>query len=133
MTAPIAIPAIAPPDSFDFDDDVDEAGVFEEVEDEAPVGETPIVATDAIDVPTVTSEGDAVDETAETINDVLGAAVVLTAALVDANSDAHARSSVEVYCVGVPVDVQPFMKSPIVTAVSCCPQFLTIHCPTAFI
>lgn len=101
MTAPITIPAIAPPESLCFD----EAGVFEEVEEEAAVGETPIVTTDAVgvdtdtiiaepDVPTVMVEGDAVGETVETMNPVLDAMlVVLTAGLDDASSAAHARSS----------------------------------------
>jgi hypothetical protein len=125
-TAPITIPAIAPPESFCFDD---ETGVFEEMEEEAPVGEAPIVMTDAVgtitaepDVLTVMMEGDAVAETVETMNPVLDACtlVVLVAAVLDdASSEAHATSSWEVYCVGVSVDAQAFMKSPIVTSVSC--------------
>ena len=129
ITAPITIPAIAPPESFCFDG---EAGVVEEVEEGAPVGETPIVTTNAVgfdtdtiiaepDVPTVMIEGDAVGETVGRLNPVLDACtpVVPTAVLDDANSEAHARSSWEVYCVGVPVEAQAFMKSPIVTSVSC--------------
>jgi hypothetical protein len=138
ITAPITIPAIAPPESFCFDD---EAGVFEEAEEEAPVGETPIVMTDAVgvdtdtiiaepDVPTVMMEGDAVGETVETMNSVLDA-VVPTTVLDDASSEAHASSSWEVYCDGVPVEMQAFMKSPMVLAESVRPQFWTTHSPTA--
>ena len=130
ITAPITIPATAPPESFCFDG---EARVFVEVEEEAPVGETPTVTTDTVgvdtdtivavpDVPTVLMERDAVGEAVERMNPVLDVCtpVVPTAVVLDgANSEAHARSCWEVYCVGVPVDVQAFMKSPIVTSVSC--------------
>jgi hypothetical protein len=48
MIAPIMIPAIAPPDSFCFDeDDVD---VFDEIEEEAPVGEAPVVMVEGAGV-----------------------------------------------------------------------------------
>jgi hypothetical protein len=138
ITAPITIPAIAPPESFGLDD---ETGVFEEAEEEAPVGETSIVMTDAVgvdtdtiiaepDVPNVIVEGDAVGGTVETMNSVLDA-VVLTTVLDDASSEAHARSSWEVYCEGVPVEMQAFMKSPMVLAESVTPQSWTIHCPAA--
>lgn len=81
MMAPIMIPAIAPPESFFEEDEVD---VFDVDEEEVLVGEMPSVMTEAPGVETVettndmpvvpTTEGCAVVDS--------GASVVLTATLV---------------------------------------------------
>ena len=101
ITAPIIIPAIAPPERLCFDED--ETDVFNKgVEEEAPVGEAPIVVTEGAGVamvetmnvesvvPTVTiEEGAALDS---------GTPVVLTA-MFEANdvpSRPNAMSSWEV-------------------------------------
>jgi hypothetical protein len=98
ITAPIVIPAIAPPDRLCFEEDV--VDVFDDdIEEEAPVGEAPVVATEGVGVamvetmnvesvvPTVTTEGGTVVDS--------GTPVVLTEAD-DAPSEPNAMSSWEV-------------------------------------